>query len=117
MRGRLRLDCKARRCSDYQFKSSEHLRVRVWVRKATKYTFNFVYIYEYHYVYYLGNPGNSCNQPILDWLVATLYDSRYLDMISINAGIINTYLCSHSEQVISPGYTLSHYPDILAYGT
>jgi hypothetical protein len=49
--------------------------------------------------------------------IVYIVDSHYLDMISNNAVIINAHLCSHSEQVMSPGYALSHYPDILAYGT
>jgi hypothetical protein len=61
---------------------------------------------------WLPTPGYYCLSSI-----TYIGDSRYLDMISINAVIINAHLCSHSEQVMSPGCALLHYHDILAYGT
>jgi hypothetical protein len=41
-------------------------------------------------------------------LSSTAYidDSHYLDIVNNNAVIINVHLCSHSEQVMSPGCAL-----------
>jgi hypothetical protein len=44
---------------------------------------------------WLPTSGHCCLSSI-----TYIGDSRYLDMISINAVIINAYLCSHSEQCI-----------------
>jgi hypothetical protein len=42
------------------------------------------------------------------YLSSTAYidNSHYLDIVNINAVIINTHLYSHSEQVMSPGCAL-----------
>jgi hypothetical protein len=37
------------------------------------------------------------------WLCSS-HEKHYLDNIDNNAVIINVYLCSYSEQVMSPGY-------------